>query len=349
MATRSIRVVVTIAALSVLIHTPLIAQVQRDIIPLKPWASPLYWQPTRVESQGLAKADTKPDVLNVLSSDATALAATPAGSLVFVAMTPCRVVDTRPMMGFTGAFGPPGLIGGGTRTFPVQSSTPPFGCSIPSIAQAYSFNVTIVPPGFVNWVTVWPTGQAQPNASTLNGYGGTVIANAAIVPAGTSGSVDVFASNNTDLIIDINGYYAPQSGITLVQGTAAAPSMSFAGDAGTGIYSAGAGTLNVATGGTSRLGVASNGNVGIGTLTPLANLDVRGDVFVGLTAVPDNNPPPGNNIYVADDGGGDPHNSFRIDSYINNFYLVARSGAGSNAGTGIVSARHPLTAEKSTG
>src|SRR5204863_1200314 len=138
---------------------------------------------------------------------------------------------------------PPSLIGGASRTFPIQSSA---ACAIPSIAQAYSFNITIVPPGFLDFITVWPTGQARPNASTLNGYVNTVIANAAIVPAGTSGSVDVYASQNTHLIIDINGYYAPQTGITLAQGTAAAPALSFAGDPGTGIFSSAAGTLNIA-------------------------------------------------------------------------------------------------------
>jgi hypothetical protein len=29
------------------------------------------------------------------------------------------------------------------------------------------------------------------------------------VPAGTSGSIDVYVSNTTDVIIDINGYFAP--------------------------------------------------------------------------------------------------------------------------------------------
>jgi hypothetical protein len=155
-------------------------------------------------------------------------------------------------------------FGGGTRTFPIPSST---ACSIPASAGAYSFNVTVVPPGFLDYITMWPTGQAKPFVSTVNSYLGTVAANAAIVPAGASGSVDVFASQNTDLIIDINGYYAPQSGITLAQGTATAPSMSSAGDPGTGIFSSGAGTLNIATGGTTRLSVAPSGNVAIGTTT----------------------------------------------------------------------------------
>jgi hypothetical protein len=63
----------------------------------------------------------------------------------------------------------------------------------------------------LGFVTAWPTGQARPTTATLNDPTGTVTANAAIVPAGTNGSIDVFASNNTDLVIDINGYFAPMT------------------------------------------------------------------------------------------------------------------------------------------
>ena len=45
--------------------------------------------------------------------------------------------------------------------------------------------------------------------STLNNLTGTVVANAAIVPAGTGGEITVYPSNDTDLVIDINGYFAP--------------------------------------------------------------------------------------------------------------------------------------------
>ena len=49
----------------------------------------------------------------------------------------------------------------------------------------------------------------MPVVSTLNDFTGTYTANATIVPAGVNGSVDVFATDNTDLIVDINGYFAP--------------------------------------------------------------------------------------------------------------------------------------------
>ena len=58
-------------------------------------------------------------------------------------------------------------------------------------------------------MTTWPTGQSQPAVSTLNASTGAITANAAIVPAGTNGDVDVFVTENTDLVIDVNGYFAP--------------------------------------------------------------------------------------------------------------------------------------------
>jgi hypothetical protein len=203
-------------------------------------------------------------------------------------MTPCRVVDTRNGQGFTGFFGPPALAAGVFRTFPIQSST---NCSIPAIAQAYSFNITVIPSGFLDFITVWPTGAPQPNASTLNGYVGTVIANAAIVPAGTSGQVNVYASQNTHLIIDINGYYAAQTGITLAQGTAASPSMSFADHPQTGIFSPGGDALAFSTSGAERLSIDSTGNVGIGQ-----SLHVEGITSLG---------PPGS-VYAYSVAGASP-------------------------------------------
>ena len=186
-------------ALLAVVPVVLTAQVsrQRDI-PLKNWEAPLYWHPTRAEVPATA-------IQGGFSPQAT----TPTSPGVFIAITPCRVVDTRSGAGFIGAFGPPSLFAGASRTFPIQSSST---CSIPATALAYSFNVTVVPPGYLGFITVYPTGQAVPNASTLNDYLGTVVANAAIVPAGNNGSVNVFSHDQTDLIIDINGYYAQESG-----------------------------------------------------------------------------------------------------------------------------------------
>ena len=57
-------------------------------------------------------------------------------------------------------------------------------------------------------MTVWPTGGTRPVVSTLNDLTGTIVANAALVPAGTGGEVSVYPSNDTNVVIDINGYFA---------------------------------------------------------------------------------------------------------------------------------------------
>ncbi len=119
----------------------------------------------------------------------------------FIAATPCRVVDTRSP---NGPFGGPVLQGNTSRSFPLPQST---HCNIPSSA-AYSLNVTVVPRRPLGYLTIWPTGQGQPLVSTLNSPDGRVKANAAIVPAGTQGAVSVYVTDTTDVIIDIDGYFA---------------------------------------------------------------------------------------------------------------------------------------------
>ncbi len=49
----------------------------------------------------------------------------------------------------------------------------------------------------------------------MNSPDGRVKANAAIVPAGAAGAISVFASNTTDVVLDINGYFRPASAQTL--------------------------------------------------------------------------------------------------------------------------------------
>ena len=123
-------------------------------------------------------------------------------ALAFYPLTPCRIADTR---GAAGTFGGPSLAAVTQRSFPVLSSA----CGIPATAQAYALNMTVVPPGPLGFLSVWPAGQPQPGSSTLNAPTGTVVANAAIVPAGTGGAITVIATDATHVIIDINGYFAP--------------------------------------------------------------------------------------------------------------------------------------------
>jgi hypothetical protein len=140
-------------------------------------------------------ADVILDVNGYFAAPAT------AGALSFYPVAPCRISDTRNSVG---PLGGPGLAAGKPRTIPVGSA-----CGIPAGASAYSLNYTAIPSGPLGYLTTWPTGTPMPLVSTLNALNGAVTANAAIVPASPAGSVDVFATNDTDLVVDINGYFAP--------------------------------------------------------------------------------------------------------------------------------------------
>ena len=126
-------------------------------------------------------------------------------ALEFYKLTPCRVADTRNP---DGPLGGPYLQAEQAREFPVLEAQ---ACGIPGTAQAYSMNFTVIPKNSqpLSYLTIWPSGLSRPVVSTLNDPTGTIVANAGIVPAGTGGDISAYATADTDLVIDINGYFAP--------------------------------------------------------------------------------------------------------------------------------------------
>ncbi len=205
-------------ALSILVFLPTMLVAQRaaeNSVPLKTWTNPLYWQPNQAEKTATAKiAPSLQFPGNAVSADA----------LSFVAITPCRLMDTRGgAFNGTGTFAPGQIASGATLTIDVQATTglptEPAPCGIiPAIAEAYSFNITVVPhaAGAVDYITVWPDGSSKPFVATLNDPQGANAANAAIIAAGTpTGAIQIYNSgpSATDVVIDMNGYFtAPTDG-----------------------------------------------------------------------------------------------------------------------------------------
>jgi len=148
-------------------------------------------------------------VANPVADSVSIIAGASSGAVQFLPVTPCRVADTRQP---SGPFGGPYLGSGTSRSFAVPQSS----CNIPSTAVAYSLNVTVAPSqGALEYLTIWPTGLPQPVVSTLNSLDGRVKANAAIVPAGAGGAVSVYATDSTNVILDINGYFQLPASDTL--------------------------------------------------------------------------------------------------------------------------------------
>jgi len=154
-------------------------------------------------------------VRNQTGQIAPSASAAHTANLVFVAITPCRVVDTRAGSagsGKTAPFGPPSLVAGQSRVFEISESN----CGVPA-AAAYSLNfVSVTPVGQpVGWVGAWADDQSFPGTVVLNAPEGGVVGNSIVVTAGADGGIQVMATNNTDLVIDMNGYFVQA---TAVQG-----------------------------------------------------------------------------------------------------------------------------------
>jgi len=176
-----------LVAVATLMPAGLAQQVQPDTVPVKNW--PMH-----------KSGDQE------LSDQSAAVTGSTSG-LVFIAITPCRVMDTRGEggSGKTGRFGPPSLVAGLARIVPVPSSN----CGVP-VAAAYSMNfVSVTPLGqAVAWVSAWPDNDPSwPGTVILNAVQGGKVDNSAIVQAGPDGGIQVLATNNCDLVIDMNGYF----------------------------------------------------------------------------------------------------------------------------------------------
>jgi hypothetical protein len=186
--------------------------------PIASWTAPPFWMPGKGD---LAKS-AAPDGPE-LSPEAEQGVPTPA--LAFTGITPCRIADTRGN-GFTGAYGPPSLTQGSPRNFTLTGQ-----CGIPGAAQAVSLNITVTNAQGPGFILIYPQGGAQPGVSTLNYVAGDTIANAAVVPLGTGGGVTVIAGvSGTDLIIDTNGFYAPQTVVNTVNGLSGTVTLAEGGD-----------------------------------------------------------------------------------------------------------------------
>ncbi|MEU5808594.1 hypothetical protein [Streptomyces sp. NPDC047718] len=129
---------------------------------------------------------------------------TKSASSGYTPLTPQRLVDTR-----NGTGTARGQVKGyGTFTTQVAGT----GWVAPG-ATAVALNVTVTNPKSDGHLTVYPSGQQAPTASNLNFTTGQTVANSVIVPVGPDGRITVRngAWNPTDVIVDVVGYYSPDS------------------------------------------------------------------------------------------------------------------------------------------
>jgi hypothetical protein len=133
-----------------------------------------------------------------------AIAEAQSGPFQYFALTPCRVADTRNPNGTNGG---PAMAGNGpARNFRMQGN-----CGVPSGAAAVTINVTIAAPSGGGFLTIWPSGGAQPTVSTINFTSAdTALANGAIVPlSANTDDLSIFfgGTGTVHVILDVTGYF----------------------------------------------------------------------------------------------------------------------------------------------
>ena len=173
------------------------------------WAAPPYWMPQQAATLGTSR----PGGRSALASGREKLVATTASTpMPFVAVAPCRVADTRVGSGFAGDYGQPALQAQATRAFVIVGQ-----CGIPADAQAVSFLFTAVNMTATGNFRAWASGAPMPAAGGVVVWAATTpyaVENSAIVPiGGVPGAVNFYLNgalgSSADLVIDVNGYYAP--------------------------------------------------------------------------------------------------------------------------------------------
>ncbi len=85
---------------------------------------------------------------------------------------------------------------------------------VPAGATAIATNITAVDATAESYMTVWPTGNAQPNASNLNYVANLVVPNAVTVKVGAGGKISIFnATGNVHVLVDVVGWYETANGM----------------------------------------------------------------------------------------------------------------------------------------
>ena len=121
----------------------------------------------------------------------------------YTPLLPARLLETRP--GLTTVDGQ--AMGIGVRPRGTVTTLQVTGRGgVAAGAKTVSLSVTVTNPVGAGFITVYPCGITPPLASNLNYGSGQTVANATIVKLGPGGTVCLFNSEATDLVVDVNGY-----------------------------------------------------------------------------------------------------------------------------------------------
>ena len=134
----------------------------------------------------------------------------PATGLQFYPLAhPVRLLDTR--AGATGCDTPGAMISGQTARTQTAAGRMCDGLTIPANAKALTGNITTVESGG-GFLTLFPSDVTRPLVANSNFAANQVLNNVFTVGLGAAeGAFKIYVTTNTNVVVDITGYYAPPS------------------------------------------------------------------------------------------------------------------------------------------
>ena len=131
-----------------------------------------------------------------------------SGLMYYPLARPVRLLDTRPGASPNACNQPNAPIAANNpHTQPARGTCE--GLTIPANATTITGHITTVQSGGGS-LTLYPSDAPQPNVSNSNYLVNEILNNAFTVGLGVSdGAFKLFVSSNTDVVIDVTGYYAP--------------------------------------------------------------------------------------------------------------------------------------------
>jgi hypothetical protein len=197
-----------------------------------------------------------------------------------VAAVPARLADSRPnaptIDGQFSGFGKSPTAGNALLL------TVTGRAGVPSDAKAVALNVTVTGPDASGFVTVYPCGSSQPNASNLNFTANQTIPNLVISKVGTGGKVCIATSTAAHLVVDVTAYFTASSPMVPITPQRSADSR----DGGTTIDGQFAGFgRSPAVGGVAPIVLAGRGAVPVGATAAILNITVTDPAQAGYVTV----------------------------------------------------------------
>ncbi len=289
-------------------------------VPINKWAAPHQILKPQAEERTLTPKLQMP---GGLTSDI----------LVFVPVTPCRLADTRPGSLYQ-ALGTKPLVPNVPRTLPVNGTCGIETGTAGGSPEAYSLSVTAVPPAATvgGYLLVYPNPATpvphaasftwSPNAANQSG--------AVTATASADGSVNVVANQPTNVVIDINGYYAAptdlESNTGLGNGALGATTPDTLGDLNTAfgyqaLFSNTNGSNNTAFGSQALLSnIAASGSTAVGS-SALSLATGGNNIAIGYLAGSNLKAGSGN-ILVGHAGTASDNSTIRIGTFQTSTYIA---------------------------